>query len=76
MTAPVRGFGCPCGGAYRVTTVRKPSRCLVVRYRRCVSCGARVVTEERLSRTRTTSPAADSPTARTPPDSDPSREIG
>lgn len=48
MTAD-RGIRCPCGGAYRVTSIRKPQRGLVVRYRRCEECGARVVTEERLA---------------------------
>lgn len=67
MTTPVRGFGCPCGGEVRVTSVRKPSRGLVVRYRRCLACGSRVVTEERVSRTRSAAHAAERPTGRTGP---------
>lgn len=46
MTA--RGYTC-CGVAMAVTKTARPSRHLVVRYRVCFVCGAKVVTEERIS---------------------------
>lgn len=65
---PARGFRCHCGGPCRVTSVRKPQRGLIVRYRRCLACGERIITEERLSKGRR-------PTSGTPSELGPYGEI-
>lgn len=44
----IRGYTC-CGVAMAVVKTARPSRHLVVRYRLCFVCGARVVTEERIA---------------------------
>ena len=49
-----KGFYCPdCRGVrLAVTTTEKACPGLIVRYRRCSACGLRIVTEERVARTR------------------------
>jgi len=42
----IKGYAC-CGVPMVVTTTRHPAPGVVVRYRRCLLCGGRVVTEER-----------------------------
>lgn len=74
MTAPAvppRGLVCPtCGGAQlRVYKTRRPSNGLIVRSRRCPTCGHRVATEERVA--RALPPAPDSNTDSEPSTTDP-----
>lgn len=49
-TQPPKGFACAnCRGVRLfVYRTRRPCAGLVVRYRECSACGARVVTEERI----------------------------
>jgi transcriptional regulator NrdR family protein len=50
----VKGFRCPhCRGErLYVLQSRRPAAGLIVRYRECSACGHRVVTEERVSKSR------------------------
>lgn len=50
----VKGFACEnCKGhRLHVIDTERPMAGLVVRYRECSACGYRIVTEERLSKTR------------------------
>lgn len=58
-----RGFYCPSCRGHRlsVTTVKRPCPGLVVRYRRCTACGAKLITEERVAKTRRPKAAKGSP---------------
>lgn len=46
-----RGYTC-CGVPMTVTSTRKPTRNLIVRYRECLVCKSKLITEERISQTR------------------------
>ncbi|AMV23770.1 hypothetical protein VT84_05115 [Gemmata sp. SH-PL17] len=47
-----RGLSCArCRGSLQVYRTTKPTADLVVRYRRCKTCGTRTVSEERMIRT-------------------------
>jgi len=50
MPTPPKGFACPnCVGVRLfVTATKRPKRGLIVRYRKCTSCGFSVVTDERV----------------------------
>lgn len=56
-----RGYIC-CGVPMIAESTRKPSAFLIVRYRKCLCCGTRITTEERISQTRkSTRPSTGTP---------------
>ena len=46
VTVRPKGIACTCGARTRVTHIRQPAPGVIVRYRRCVVCHAKMVTKE------------------------------